>query len=154
MDLSGTGFRVMFEADWIIHAPEPAPAPQQIGLQWQRVKEPSVLRRWETAWSRAEAPTGFFLPALLVNPDVVILSGSAGSQLVAGAIINRSASIVGLSNVFSCGELTQAYAGCLAQVAKYFPGLPIVGYETGEALTAATAQGFRSIGRLIVWSKN
>ena len=152
MDLSGTGFRVMFEADWIIHAAEPAPATEQIGLEWQRVEEASMLRRWETAWSGDEAPTASFLPALLGHPDMVMLSGYASNQLVAGAIINRSASVVGLSNVFSCtAELTQAYAGCLAQVANYFPGMPIVGYETGVALAAAQAQGFRSIGKLIVW---
>jgi hypothetical protein len=153
MDLSGTGFRVMYEADWIIHAPESGRAPRQVGLQWQRVEEARELRRWEAASSLAKAPTRQFLPALLGHPDVVILSGYGGNQLLAGAILNRSASVIGLSNVFSCADLTQAYAGCLAQVANYFPELPIVGYERGQALAAANAQGFRSIGKLVVWLK-
>jgi hypothetical protein len=106
----------------------------------------------ETAWSRDEPPTGSFFPALLGHPDVVVLSGYADDQLVAGGIINRSASVVGLSNVFSrAADLAQAYAGCLAEIAHDFPGMPIVGYERGEALAAAHTHGFRSFGKLVVW---
>ncbi len=41
----------------------------------------------------------------------------------------------------------------MSAVTNHFPGLPIVGYEAGKALVAARAQGFRPIGRLVVWLK-
>lgn len=152
MDLSPTGFRVLFEADWVLRAPQPMPRGPQNGLRWEFVRDSDTLRRWEAEWARDSAPTGFFLPALLSHPDVVVLAGYADHQLSAGAILNRSTSAVGLSNVFSrADDLTQAYEGCVRAVTNHFRGLPIVGYEAGKALVAARAQGFRSIGRLVVW---
>ncbi len=154
MDLSPTGFRVLFEAEWIVRAPQPVPKAQQEVLRWELVRDPNMLRRWEVEWARDAVPTGLFLPALLRHPDVLILAGYAGHQLIAGAIFNRSASAVGLSNVFSSADdLARAYEGCLSAIANHLPGLPIVGYEAGKALAAARAQGFRSIGRLVVWLK-
>ncbi|GCD38985.1 hypothetical protein OEIGOIKO_06805 [Streptomyces chrestomyceticus JCM 4735] len=32
-----------------------------------------------------------------------------------------------------------------------WPGLPVVGYESGADLEAATANGFRAVGPLCVW---
>ena len=154
MDLRPSGFRVLFEAEWIIRAPEPPPKGQQQALRWEVVREPTVLRRWEAEWARDEALTGFFLPTLLGHGDVVMLAGYAGDQLTAGAILNRSVRAVGLSNVFSNGAgLTPVYGGCLKASINCFPGLSIVGYESGEALAVAHTMGFRSIGKLVVWLK-
>jgi hypothetical protein len=154
MDLSPAGFRVLFEAEWVLRAPQPTPKGPQKGLRWESVRDSKSLRRWEAEWARDSAPTGLFLPALLRHPDVAILAGYAGHQLIAGAILNRSTSAVGLSNVFSSADdLTAAYEGCVSAVTNHFPGLPIVGYEAGKALVAARAQGFRPIGRLVVWLK-
>ena len=154
MDLSSAGFRVLFEAEWIVRPPQPTPKARREPLRWERVTDPDMLPPWEGEWARDAAATSFFLPALLRSPHVVIIAGYGRRQLVAGAIFNRSPSAVGLSNVFSSSnDLTQAYEGCLGAVANYFPGLPVVGYEAGKALAAARAQGFRSVGRLIVWLK-
>ncbi len=154
MDLSPAGFRVLFEAEWVLRAPQPTPKGLQKELRWEFVRDTKTLRRWEAEWARDSAPTGLFLPALLRHPDVAILAGYAGHQLIAGAILNRSTSAVGLSNVFSSADdLTEVYEGCVSAVTNYFPGLPIVGYEAGKALVAARAQGFRPIGRLVVWLK-
>jgi hypothetical protein len=155
MDLVPAGFRVLFEAEWIVRAPDPLPKARQQGLRWELVREPNMLRRWEAEWARGEAPTGFFSPALLGHPHVVIVAGCAGDQVMAGAILNRSATAVGLSNVFSnAADLSQAYEGCLRVAMNQFPGLPAVGYEAGGSLIAARAQGFRSIGKLVVWLKD
>lgn len=154
MDLSPTGFRVLFEAEWVVRAPQPTPKVLQSGLRWAVVRDATMLRRWEVEWSRDSAPTGLFRPALLRHPDVVILAGYASHHLIAGAILNRSASAVGLSNLFSSADdLAEAYEGCVHAVTNHFPGLPIVGYEAGKALVAARAQSFRSVGRLVVWLK-
>jgi hypothetical protein len=97
MDLRPTGFRVLFEAEWMVRDPQPTPRGPQNGLRWEFVRDSNTLRRWEAEWARDSAPTGFFLPALLRHPDVVILAGYADHQLIAGAILNRSTSAVGLS---------------------------------------------------------
>jgi len=72
--------------------------------------------------------------------------------LVAGAVANRSESVVGISNVFAVGDdLDGAWAGCLAAIARLYPGVPVVGYEHGEDLQVAARQGFTPIGPLRVW---
>ena len=40
--------------------------------------------------------------------------------------------------------------GILAAVRGAFPGLPVVGYERGDDLSAMRALGFESLGRLTV----
>jgi hypothetical protein len=62
MDLSPTGFRVLFEAEWMLRAPQPTPRGPQNGLRWEFVRDSNTLRRWEAEWARDSAPTGFFLP--------------------------------------------------------------------------------------------
>jgi hypothetical protein len=154
MDLSPTGFRVLFEAEWIVRPPQPPPNARQGGLHWELIRDPAMLRAWEAARARDAPPTDSFLPALLSHPNVSIAAGYAGQEVIAGAIFNRSATAAGISNVFSnADDLTQAYEGCLRLVANDFPGLPIVGYEAGNALDAARSQDFRSVGRLVVWVK-
>ena len=41
--------------------------------------------------------------------------------------------------------------GMMAAVQDVYPGLPLVGYERGDDLTAMTALGFRPTGALRVW---
>ena len=73
---------------------------------------------------------------------------------MAGAILNRSGAAAGVSNLFTTlGDLGDAWPGCLAAAATAFPRLPIVGYESGDALVAAHENGFTSIGRLRIWIK-
>jgi hypothetical protein len=45
-------------------------------------------------------------------------------------------------------------AELLGQLARAFPGLPIVGYEHGDELAAWCALGFEPLGPLRVWLKN
>ncbi|WP_324607207.1 hypothetical protein [Streptomyces rimosus] len=77
---------------------------------------------------------------------------------MAGAVATVSASVVGLSNVFTAPEAgaygyvpRNTWAGCLATVAVRWPRLPVVGYETGADLEAAVANGCRTVGPLRVW---
>jgi hypothetical protein len=155
MDLNPTGFRVLFEAEWIVRPPQPPPNARQAGLRWELIRDRAMLRRWEAARARDAPPNDSFLPALLTHPNVSIAAGYAGQELIAGAIFNRSASAVGISNVFSAADdLNQAYEGCSRLVANDFPELPIVGYEAGNGLAAARSQDFRSVGRLVVWVKD
>ena len=83
-----------------------------------------------------------------------MLGGYVDDSLVAGALLNRSRTVVGLSNVFpNPGALAEGWTGLLATVVQLFPGLPIVGYESGDSLDAARDYGFTSLGPLRIWTK-
>lgn len=147
LDLSGSGFDVLFDAEWIHR---PAPAATDIGvLRWSVVETLDELR----AWTAAHEAGAVLRPALLDDPAVmVLLATDAGGNVAAGVIGNRSRTVVGLSNLFTVSaDPDEAWAGAVAALSAVFPGLPLVGYECGEDLTAAHRAGFTSVGRLRVW---
>jgi hypothetical protein len=48
-------------------------------------------------------------------------------------------------------DATTFWRECVVAVLDVFPGLPLVGYETGEALAQAEALGFEVIQPLRIW---
>jgi hypothetical protein len=74
------------------------------------------------------------------DPSFVLLNGPGSS-----AIAHRGPSAVGLSN-FTGDD----WPGAVAAVSAAFPGLPVVGYEHGDALSAALAWGAEPLGPLRV----
>lgn len=154
LDLSFAGFEVLFEGEWIRRAPERTRPSPGSGIRWRRVHDADVLLAWEASWSGNLAAMQLFKPALLNRPSVMMLGGYLRGRIVAGAILNRSPAAIGVSNLFTTqGDHGDAWAGCLAAVAEAFPMLPIIGYETGDAIDAAHKYGFRAIGHLRVWIK-
>ncbi|MFC9295413.1 hypothetical protein ACFTWH_28365 [Streptomyces sp. NPDC057011] len=172
LDLVPAGFEVLFEARWI-HHPAPAAAPSR--LEWSEVATAGELEAWEAAWDGEES-TGLFHPALLGGDsrgntggntggntdgdtgagsgrDIVFLAGRAGDRIVAGAVANRTGSVVGVSNLFAHddADADAAWAGALSGIAARWPGLPVVGYEHGDDLDAALRNGFTDLGPLRVW---
>lgn len=138
LPLDAAGFRLLFEAEWLVRSAAPADMPHR----WQRVASESDL----TAWSETAFPS-----ALLHRDDVAFLTRrNADGNITAGAVANLAAGVVGLTNVFGIG----AQRECLDAAMHVFPGVPLVGYESGDALAGARALGFASLGRLRVWIKN
>jgi hypothetical protein len=152
LDLRPAGFRVLLEASWICRPVDrqlPTPPPH---TRWVSFRRPDALLSWEAAWSNGDEPAGLFRPELLADRAVLVVGGYAGGQLVAGAVLNRSPSVVGVSNLFAVdGDLDGAWSGVLAIAAKHFPGLPAVGYEYDAELDAAVRNGFDPVGALRVW---
>lgn len=152
LDLTGDGFAVLFEARWI-HRPAATPAPAGgAHLEWSAVTGGAGLAEWEVAWAGEEG-TGLFHPGL-PGRGALFLAGRAGGRIVAGAVAHRgSGGVVGLSNVFAHDDAGTgaAWAGALTEVAARRPGLPVVGYESGDDLDAAVEAGFTPIGPLRVW---
>jgi hypothetical protein len=110
------------------------------------------LPAWETAWDAGGADLGLFVPSLLREPSVEILAASVDGSIVAGAIVNRTGDVAGVSNLFTTlGDLDAAWSGCLAYLEVAHPGSAVVGYEADEALAAARRQGFGSVGPLRIW---
>ena len=85
---------------------------------------------------------------LLQDPTIRVLAHRLDG--VAGAIANRSDTVVGLSNVLQVDDY-EPWHHIVAVVTHHFPKLPIVGYESGGELATARRAGFDDIGPLRVW---
>lgn len=161
LDLAPLGFRLLFEAEWIYRPatlPPPSPSDVSAGVRWGRIEQASDLARWETAWRGGPAdpahdePARIFLPALLADDTIVVIAAHQGREIIAGAIAYRTGDVVGLSNVFTPARNAQDFwGGCVAEGIRAFPGLPLVGYESGPELAEARACGFDAPGPLRVW---
>ncbi|WP_327256022.1 hypothetical protein [Streptomyces sp. NBC_01244] len=169
LDLAPAGFEVLFGAEWIHRpagAPDAAPA-----LAWSRISGPAELEAWETAWDGEES-AGLFHPGLLTGTrdetgqeavegrdggdsgDIAFLAGrDTEGRILAGAAANRTGEVVGISNVFSAEGTPddEAWTGALTLAATLWPGLALVGYESGDDLGTALRHGFTAIGPLRVW---
>ena len=74
--------------------------------------------------------SNFFRSALLDDRRIAVLAARSGDRVAAGAIANRSATVVGLSNVFDvAGDLESAWAGPAATAAALWGDMPIVSYD-------------------------
>lgn len=151
LDLRGYGFRVLFEGHWIVRTPSPSAAQHEV-FGWKRVVDPDGLASWEEAWRGQHGPQGLFRPELLDNDSVVLLARYVGERVVAGGVLNRSPSVVGVSNVFPrSGREPEGWSGCVAVAASIFSAETLVGYESGDGLIAARRNGFQTVGPLRVW---
>jgi len=94
----------------------------------------------EPGWSRVDDEFG--------DPSVAVWSDG-----VSGVTANRDGDFAGLSNLYTRGDVDDAWRGATSAVATSFPGLPITGYEHGEDLDAALRNGYTALGPLRVWLK-
>lgn len=144
-----------FDAQWL-HRPAGAPPEiSAVGPRWTRIRHANALRGWEQSWSGGDVPVGLFPAPMLRVEAVAVLGAYRGDRIVAGAIANRSASVVGVSNLFTVdGDLDNAWPACLVALVEYFPDLSLVAYEHGNGLAAALRHGFEATGDLRVWVKD
>ena len=152
LDLASDGYVELFTAQWI-HRPAGLPAPQTPTLRTDRVVTEDQLRDWQAAWHGGDATPDVFRPALLDDPSVLVLALHDGEHLSGGLVLNRSAGLVGLSNLFvaDSGDAVAVWSSAITAAAEHFPGLPLVGYERGDDLEVAFASGFDALGTLRVW---
>jgi hypothetical protein len=107
LDLAPLGFRLLFDAQWIARAASaPGVADAMPGVRWLKVERARELADWESAWAgvpvdpKSSSLARVFLPTLLADDDVAFIAAYQGHRLVAGAIANRAADVVGWSNLF------------------------------------------------------
>lgn len=143
VNLKPYGFRELFSASWIARMPAPG---DDDSTGWSSLTDPADLESWCTAAQLPEV-----LPMrLLQNPTVRVLAYRLDGVILAGAIANRSDTVVGLSNVFRVDDYAP-WQQIVAVVTRHFPKLPIVGYESGGELATALGAGFDDVGPLRVW---
>ena len=161
LDLSGAGFRRLFTARWLWREPHPfaaGAADQPSRLPWEHVTDASALLAWKRAWARddpdADDPEAVdVLPvALLRRDDMQVHAAYDGPEVVAGAVLHRGSTGLGISNVFDhTGDLACTWSDCARRASAVAGDLPLVGYQRDEGLSAAMGAGFTEIGPLTVW---
>jgi hypothetical protein len=150
LDLAPHGLTPLFDATWMA-MPTPASGDEP---NWDVVTNPGDLVRWEAAWAAGGEVFGLFPPALLDDPDCVVLACRQDGTQVGGAIAFTAGGVTGISNVFKSGMADgPLWAGAVRAIARVRPGLPIVGYERGEDLAEARQAGFTALGLLRVWAR-
>jgi hypothetical protein len=150
LDLAAAGFRPLFSAHWL--AREPAGSRVRSARGWSVLTTAEQLDEWEAAWAGSAEGAGFFKPSLLEDETIGVLAGYEGDRIVAGAIANRSSTVIGLSNVFHvAGDLESAWVAAAAIAASLWGEMMTVGYDSDDSLDAAHRGGFKSIGELVVW---
>ncbi|MDT7785440.1 MAG: hypothetical protein QOF58_3859 [Pseudonocardiales bacterium] len=94
-----------------------------------------------------------FRAALLDDPSVLVLALRQGEELAGGVVLNRGSGLVGLTNLFAVddSEKTAVWSAAVAAAGARWPGVPLVGYESGDDLEYALASGFVALGPLRVW---
>jgi hypothetical protein len=151
LDLTDHGFRVLFDAQWIVHTGASLP-PDDGEARWEPVRDVDDFDQWVEAWRGADDPADVLRAELLEHDSVVVLAARSGDRLVAGAILNRSANAVGISNFFAVdGANATSWSGCLAFARSHFGISNLVGYESGDRLAAAPRDGFDVAGPVRVW---
>jgi hypothetical protein len=153
LDPAPHGFGVLFEAQWMV-APARHSTASPMPPGWILIRHPADLARWEEAWAGPDAPRGLFSPRLLQSQEVAIAARREDGVVTQGAVFNRGADVVGVTNVFGRAS-TEAlpWSDCIAVAASVFPGLALVGYESGQRLDEATGQGFEPAGLLRVLTR-
>jgi hypothetical protein len=137
LDLAPLGFDLLFDARWI-----------------RRDAAPDLATHSRLRWVRTSEGNRLLPGALFADPDIAMFTGTRDGEVVAGGIANRAENVVGLSNVFTeIGGAVSVWTDLAALAAMTFPGLPLVGYETGDDLAAAVDSGFQVGDPLRVWAR-
>ena len=146
VDLEKNGFELRFEGRWIYRPPAHATASGR--ARWTVVDSHAELTEWlRSARDAVDVPREVF-----GDSAVRVLAATGPGGVEAGAIVNDSGPVVGVSNVFGTAVDDPAtWTEIAAVITSAFPSLPIVGYERGDRLHAALAGGFEEIGALRVW---
>jgi hypothetical protein len=144
-DLTGEGYQLLFEAQWI-HRPAPPVGTRQLPSGWSTVGTESDLQGWT---SRHDTQS-VLLPALLQRSAFRVLGKKQDDSYVAGGVLHLGTGVVGVSNVWST-EAAVDWSQLVNAATAVFPGRALVGYEHGAELDHAAAAGFTPLGPQRVW---
>jgi hypothetical protein len=157
LNLNSLGFEPLFDAEWVaLSGGRPDVKHNLPEYRPTIVTDKAGLIAWEQSWAgekvSAAAISGprLFRPRLLADINVVFVSIQGEGGIAGGGILNRGAEVVGLSNLFG-SKIDLVYRSLAAMAGEIFPGLPLVGYESGQELAAAKLAGFETVGSLRVW---
>ncbi len=145
LDIARLGFDVLLEAHWIRLADAKA------GAVVEGVPRSTTLVSG-LSWERARPGGEAFPAALFSDSNFAMFSGSRNGAVVAGGTLYHSDGVVGISNVSAdVDEAPAVWRDLSILAASTFPGVPLVGYESGDELKAARKAGFELGDPLRIW---
>ena len=146
LDPSPSAMEMLFAATWIYREAESGPdAAAPTG--WSVVTDVDRLAAWTGRHDTAEV----LLPGILDRAHLKVLARLTDGEIRAGAVARLGSGTVDVSNVFAVpGEMVD-WEELSRAIHALFPARPLVGYERGDDLAAATAAGFVAVGELRVW---
>ena len=131
LDLTRRGFDVLLEAAWIRASMPVGDASSDI--EWRRETEAPGVWPFD-------------------DPSFAMFKGRRGFGVVAGGMLYRAEDAVGVTNVVAeAADAVAVWRSLILLAARTFPRLPVVGYESGEELSAALDAGFEIGDPLKVW---
>jgi hypothetical protein len=146
MDLSSEGMELLFSATWLHHEAG-SDRRRSAPPGWVTVTGVDELAMWTGQHDTSEV----LLPPLLRRAHFRILAKYVDDRIVAGAVARLGSGTVDVSNVYVVPGHDLDWAELTQVVGASFPGRPLVGYERGDALSAALDGGFVPVGELRVW---
>jgi len=147
-DLTGEGYRLLFEARWI-HRPAAAVGTRQLPAGWSSVGTAAELR----AWTSRHDTQDVLLPALLQRSAFRVIGKRYDDGYGAGAVLHLCSGVVDISNVWSTSKDLD-WTDLVHAAAALFPGRALVGYQRGADLENASAAGFDTLGPQRVWIRD
>jgi hypothetical protein len=151
LDLATYGFHVLFDARWLVRVPASQTALPPADT-WSIVTAVDAFAMWEEAWQRHNEQGDVLRAGLLDVPVVTVLAERKGDHVVAGAILNRAAGVVGISNFFADPlDAAASWDSCIEFTSALFPGSALVTYESDREVIAARRLTFEDAGPLRVW---
>lgn len=122
------------------------------GRVWRRI-DGTEFTAWASAWARDPEDAAILRPGLLDEPGVHVLAASDGDDpFAAGAIVNVTAPVAGISNTFSRdADEVRAWRGVTRAAHELVGTMPFVGWEAGDGVLAAVEAGCERLGPLTVW---
>ena len=157
LDLTLSGFSVLFGASWIWRDPVRSQRnTSQRELRWAKIDSSSSLERWEQEWhpdrESGVLTQSIYGRSLLCSPEIGFVAAYAGSDLVGGAALTETEGTIGVTCTFFRGINPQNMRQeLIAYIAETYPACPIIGYASGDELEAMKELGFKEIGPLRVW---
>lgn len=149
LDLGAHGFRPLFTASWV-HRAASSGAATSWPDGWSVVADGGDL----AAWTALHGSTDVLLPVLLTHPRFTFLVRRDAGAMVAGAVLHHVEGAVELSNTWATTDGADDVASLVACAAALHPGLPVVGYDDGEALVRLLDAGFAEVGPHVVWVRD
>src|SRR5262249_21712885 len=93
LDLRAAGFRVLFEAQWVLRPPGPGMPLDDLRaltgdpITWSTITTEADLRDWDTN-CHGGYDGDLFPAALLADPAVTLLAGRIEGDIVCGSVLN------------------------------------------------------------------
>jgi len=148
LDMTTVGLTSLFEARWLV-APR---NPRTAGVEFRVVDGSAALHEWLAA--RDDGGSDVLGAAWSERADLAFVSVVEDGTVVGSGVLSQAHGVIGLSNLAcSVADPSRCWSSLVAASRSLFPGVAVVGYETGEDLSVALSFGCKVLSPLTIWAR-